>query len=91
MEEIIISFYKEPKTELNINNTFRNLLKAGHEVTLKQVAEVIKNLDEYHKVKTYKEQKNLCLKTVTSNMTSSNRRIYDQTYDSNKISSSYQY
>ena len=69
-EEIIISFYKDPKTGLNINNTFRNLLKAGHKITLKQVENTIKNLDEYHKARTYKEQKNLFLKTVTSDMTS---------------------
>jgi len=51
--DIIISFYKGPKTGLSINNTFRNLLKAGHKFTLRQVQEVIKELDEYHKSKTY--------------------------------------
>ena len=70
MEDIIISFYKDPKTGLNINNTFRNLLKAGHKLTLKQVETAIKVLNEYHKARTYKEQKNLFLKTVASNMTS---------------------
>ena len=30
--DIIISFYKDPKTGLSINNTFRNLLKAGHKL-----------------------------------------------------------
>ena len=52
--DIIISFYKDPKTGLSIN-TFRNLLKAGHKFTLRQVQEAIKDLDEYHKAKTYKE------------------------------------
>ena len=70
MEETIITFYKDPKTGLHINNTFRNLLKAGHKVTLKQVENAIKDIKEYHKARTYKEQKNLFLKTVTSNMTS---------------------
>ena len=64
----IISFYKDPKTGLNINNTFKNLLKAGHKVTLRQVDKAIKNLDTYHKAKTYKEQKHLFLKTVTGLM-----------------------
>ena len=45
--DIIISFYKDPKTGLSINNTFRNLLKAGHKFTLRQVQEAIKDLDEY--------------------------------------------
>ena len=67
--DIIISFYKDPKTGLNINNTFKNLLKAGHKFTLRQVQEAIKDLDEYHKAKTYKEQKHLFLKTVTGLMT----------------------
>ena len=49
--DIIISFYKDPKTGLSINNTFRNLLKAGHKFTLRQVQEAIKDLDEYHKAK----------------------------------------
>jgi len=66
---IIISFYKDPKTGLSINNTFRNLLKAGYKFTLRQVQEAIKNLNEYHKAKTYKEQKHLFLKTVTGLMT----------------------
>ena len=63
--DIIVSFYKDPKTGLSINNTFRNLLKAGHKFTLRQV----QDLDEYHKAKTYKEQKHLFLKTVTGLMT----------------------
>ena len=63
------SFYKDPKTGLSINNTFRNLLKDGHKFTLRQVQEAIKDLDEYHKAKTYKEQKHLFLKTVTGLMT----------------------
>ena len=70
INNIIISFYKDPKTGLNINNTFRNLLKAGYNVTLKQVDTAIKSIDEYHKAKTYKEQKHLFLKSVTGNMTS---------------------
>ena len=49
--DTIISFYKDPKTGLSINNTFRNLLKAGHKFTLRQVQEAIKDLDEYHKAK----------------------------------------
>ena len=68
-KDIIISFYKDPKTGLSINNTFKNLLKAGHKFTLMQVQEAIKDLDEYHKAKTYKEQKHLFLKTVTGLMT----------------------
>ena len=67
--DIIVSFYKDPKTGLNINNTFRNLLKAGHKFTLRQVQEAIKGLDEYHKPKTYKGQEHLCLRTVTGLMT----------------------
>ena len=59
--DIILSFYKNPKTGLSINNTFKNLLKAGHKFTLRQVQEAIKDLDEYHKAKTYKEQKHLFL------------------------------
>ena len=50
--DIIISFYKDPKTGLSINNTFRDLPKAGHKFTLRQVQEAIKELDEYHKAKT---------------------------------------
>ena len=53
MDETIISFYKDLKTGLNINNTFRNLLKAGHKVTLKEVETTIKDLNEYHKARTY--------------------------------------
>ena len=68
IDEIIISFYKDPKTGLSINNTFKNLLKAGYKVTLRQVDQTIKNLDEYHKARTYKEQKPLFLKTVTGLM-----------------------
>ena len=66
-KDIIISFYKDPKTGLSINNTFRNLLKAGYKFTLRQIQiqEAIKDLDEYHKAKTYKEQKHLFLKTMT--------------------------
>jgi hypothetical protein len=45
-----------------------NLLKAGHKVTLRQVENTIKNLDEYHKARVYKEQKNLFLKTVTGTL-----------------------
>ena len=67
--DIIVSFYKDPKTGLSINNTFRNLLKAGHKFTLRQIQEAIKDLDEYHKAKTYKEQKHMFLKTVTGLMT----------------------
>ena len=67
--DIIVSFYKDPKTGLSINNTFKNLLKAGHKFTLRQVQEAIKDLDEYHKAKTYKEQKHMFLKTVTGLMT----------------------
>ena len=67
MNDIIIKFYKDPKTGLSINNTFKNLLKAGHKVTFRQIDNVIKNLDEYHKAKTYKEQKHF-LKTVTGLM-----------------------
>ena len=62
--DIIISFYKDPKTDLSINNTFRNLLKAGHKFILRQVQEVIKDLDEYHKAKTYKEQKHYSSKQL---------------------------
>ena len=68
INEIIIKFYKDPKTGLSINNTFKNLLKAGYKVTFRQIDNVIKNLDEYHKAKTYKEQKHLFLKTVTGLM-----------------------
>ena len=68
INEIIIKFYKDPKTGLSINNTFKNLLKAGHKVAFRQIDNVIKNLDEYSKAKTYKEQKHLFLKTVTGLM-----------------------
>ena len=68
LNDIIIRFYKDPKTGLSINNTFKNLLKAGHKVTFRQIDNVIKNLDEYHKAKTYREQKHLFLKTVTGLM-----------------------
>ena len=61
--DIIISFYKDPKTGLSINNKFKSLLKAGHKFTLRQVQGAIKDLDEYHKTKTYKEHKHLFLKT----------------------------
>ena len=64
INDIIIYFYKDPKTGLSINNTFKNLLKAGHKVTFRQIDNVIK----YHKAKTYKEQKHLFLKTVTGLM-----------------------
>ena len=37
IDSIIVSFYKDPKTGLNINNTFKHLRKAGHKVTLRQV------------------------------------------------------
>ena len=40
----IISFYKDAKTRL-INNTFKNLLKAGFDVTLIDVKNAIKDLD----------------------------------------------
>ena len=63
------SHSKDPKTGLIIQNTFKNLLKAGHKVTLKQIENVITNLNIYHKAKVYKEQKNLFLKTVTGAMT----------------------
>ena len=36
----IIQFYKDSKTGLSITNTFRNLLKAGHKVTLSQVMSI---------------------------------------------------
>ena len=65
INNIIISFYKNLKTGLSINNTFKSLLKAGYKLTFRQIDNVIKNLDEYHKAKTYKEQKHLFLKTVT--------------------------
>ena len=68
INDIIIKYYKDPKTGLSINNTFKNLLKSGHKVTFRQIDNVIKNLDEYHKAKTYKEQKHLFLKTVTGLM-----------------------
>ena len=70
MDETIIAFYKDPKTGLNIQNTFRSLLKAGHKVTLREVDKVIKNLNEYHKARPYKEQKHVFLKTVTGDMNS---------------------
>ena len=46
INDISISFYKNPKTGLSINNTFKNLLKAGHKVTFRQIDNVIKNFDE---------------------------------------------
>ena len=64
----MIKFYKDPKTRLSINNKFEKLLKAGHKATFRQVDNVIKNLEGYHKAKTYKEQKYLFLKTVTGLM-----------------------
>ena len=67
MDETIISFYKDPRG-LTIPNTFRNLLKEGHKVTMREITNAVKNLDEYHKAKVYKEQKNLFLKTVTGTM-----------------------
>ena len=48
INDIIIKFYKDPKTGLSINNTFENLLKVGYKVTFRQTDNVIKNLDEYH-------------------------------------------
>ena len=54
-----MKFYKDPKKGLTIPNTFKNLLKEGHKVTMRQVEKVIKNEDVYHKAKVYKEQKNL--------------------------------
>ena len=54
--DIIISFYKDPKTGLSINNTFRNLLRAGHKFTQRQVREAIKDLDEYHKARPTKSR-----------------------------------
>ena len=68
INNIIIKFYKDPKEGLSIKNTFKNLLKAGHKVTFRQIDNIIKNLDEYRKAKTYKEQKHLFLKTVTGLM-----------------------
>lgn len=68
MNETIILFYKDPRAGLSINNTFRGLLRAGCKVTLNQADKAIKNLDEYHKARTYKEQKPLFLKTVTGLM-----------------------
>ena len=68
INETTISFYKGPKTGLSINNTFKNLLKAEYKVTLSQVDKAIKELDEYHRARTYKEQKSLFLKTVTGLM-----------------------
>ena len=68
INDIIIKFYKDPETGLSINNTFKNLTKVGYKVTFRQIDNVIKNLDEYHKAKTYKEQKQLFLKTVTDLM-----------------------
>ena len=64
IEDTIIKFYKNSKKGLSIPNTFRNLLKDGHKVTLLQVSNVIKNHDLYTKGKKYKEQ--ICLKTVGS-------------------------
>ena len=57
LNDIINKFYKDSKTGLFMNDTFKSLLRAGHKVTFKQIDNVIKNLDEYHKAKTYKEQK----------------------------------
>ena len=68
INDIIIKFYKDPKTGLSINNTFKNLLKVGYKVTFRQIDNAIKSLDEYHKAKIYKEQKHLFLKTVTGLM-----------------------
>ena len=68
INDIIIKLYKDPKTGLSINNAFKNLLKAGHKVTFRQIDNVVKNLDEYHRAKSYKEQKHLFLKTVTGLM-----------------------
>ncbi len=76
MNSIIISFYKDPKTGLSINNTYRNLKKAGHNFTLRQVEESIKTLDEYYKARTYIEQKHLFLKTVTGLMTTYQADIF---------------
>ena len=45
--DIIISFYKDPKTGLSINNTFRNLLKAGHKFTLRQVQVISRHLTHH--------------------------------------------
>ena len=59
IEDIIITFYKNPKT---------GLMKAGYKVILRQVDNAIKNLDEYHKARVYKEQKHLFLQTVTGTM-----------------------
>ena len=30
LNDIIVRFYKDPKIGLSLNNTFKNLLKAGH-------------------------------------------------------------
>ena len=68
MEETIIEYYKDPKTGLSINNTYRNLKKAGHKVTLKQVTETIQKEEKYTEVRPYHEQKNMFLKTVTGGM-----------------------
>ena len=68
INDIIIKLYKDPKTGLSINNKFKNLLKAGHKVAFRQIDNIIKNLDESYKAKTYKEQKHLFLKTVTGLM-----------------------
>ncbi len=76
MNNIIISFYKDPKTGLSINNTYRNLKKAGHNFTLRQVEESIKSLNEYYKARTYKEQKHLFIKTVTGLMTTYQADIF---------------
>ncbi len=58
------------------NNTYLNLKKAGHNFTLRQVEESIKNLDKYYKARTYKEQKHLFLKTVTGLMTTYQADIF---------------
>ncbi len=44
MNNIIISYYKDPKTGLSINNTYRNLKNLGHNFTLRQIEESIKTL-----------------------------------------------
>ena len=41
----------DPKTGFRINNTFKNLRKAGQKFTLRQVQEAIKDLED-HKAKT---------------------------------------
>ena len=41
LEDIVTELYKDPKTGLFINNTFKNLLKAGHKVTFRQIDNII--------------------------------------------------